>query len=420
MFPRVKGTNDFFPSDFAALAQIIGAMSRACNTYGFSQVMAPSIETVKLLTAKSGEETKSQMFLLEKRSTEENALKYDLTVPITRMFVSKQKELSKPVKWFSVDRMWRYEAPQQGREREFFQISIENYGTDKPESDAEIINLCIDCLLAAGLKESDFTLKVNHRKLLEGILSGIVPKGKIEAAMRIIDKSAKLEESQFFAEMEKAGIDNTKAAQIQHATQINGTLAEVEKKINQHLKLNELAMEGWKSLKIALGMVKHKNVRIDLSVARGLAYYTGCVFEAHDNEGLFRALCGGGRYDQLVELCGGEPCPATGFAIGYSTLSLLLQHYKRFPAPALGPDYYIAPLNEEMLPEALKIAHELRKKHTVDVDSMRRKISKQFDYANAIGAKKVIVIGPEELKSKKFTVKDMKTGKEEKKKLSEL
>jgi histidyl-tRNA synthetase len=420
MFQRVKGTNDFFPSDFAALAHVIAMMSRACQKYGFSQVIAPSIETLKLLAAKSGEEVKEQIFLLEKKGSEELGLKFDLTVPMTRMFVSKQRELPKPVKWFSVDRMWRYEAPQKGREREFFQISIESFGSDKPEADAETINLCIDCLLATGLTPKDFTLRINHRKLLEGILMDIVPKGKLDAALRIIDKGSRLEDQEYFAEMKKIGIDNVKAERAKHATEINGAIAEVEKKINQHLQLNETARQGLHNLKAVLGMVKHDNVRVDLSIARGLAYYTGCVFEAHDSEGLFRALCGGGRYDQLVQLLGGEPCPATGFAIGYSTLSLLLQHRKRLPAAVPGPDYYIVPVTEDMIPEALRIAHHLRANHTVDVDLLRRKISKQFDYANSIGTRKVIVVGPEELKSKKFTVKDMKTGKEEKKKLSEL
>ncbi len=420
MFPRVKGTNDFFPSDFALLAHMMGQMSVACQKYGYCQVMAPSIETIKLLTAKSGEEVKSQIFVLEKKGSEEAGLKFDLTVPMTRMFVSKQRELPKPVKWFSVDRMWRYEAPQKGREREFFQISIEQFGSDKPEADAEIINLCIDCLLATGLTHKDFTLKINHRKLLEGILMDLVPEGKLDAAIRIIDKGSKIEDKQFFDEMRAIGIDNVKAERIKHATEINGTLAEVEKKIGQHLELNELAQQGLKNLKEALGLVAHPNVTIDLSIARGLAYYTGCVFEAHDNEGAFRALCGGGRYDQLVQLLGGEACPATGFAIGFSTLSLLLQHLKRIPDLAIGPDYFIAPINENLLPEALDIANQLRKKYSVEVDVMRRKISKQFDYANSIGAKNVLVVGPEELKTKKFTVKDMKTGKEVKRKLSDL
>lgn len=420
MFPRVKGTNDFFPGDFAALAQTAGKMSAVCQKYGFRQVMAPSIETIKLLTAKSGEEKKDQIFVLEKRSTEELGLKFDLTVPMTRMFVSKQKELPKPVKWFSVDRMWRYEAPQKGREREFFQISVEHFGSSNPEADADVINMMIDCYLALGLKPADFVLKINHRTLLEGILTDLVPQGKLDAAMRLVDKSSGIEDKQFFDEMHAAGIENVKAERIKHAIEINGTIAEVEKKITQHLELNETARQGLKNLKDVLGMVKHQNIRVDLSVARGLAYYTGCVFEAFDTSGEFRALGGGGRYDQLVQLLGGEQCPATGFAIGYSTLALLLEKKKLLPAPQLGPDYYIAPIHENLIPDALKIAHELRAKHTVDVDMMRRKLSKQFDYANSIGAKKVIVIGPEELKTKKFTVKDMTTGKEEKKKLSEL
>jgi histidyl-tRNA synthetase len=420
MFQRVKGTNDFYPNDYSAHQEVMGKMAKVCNNYGFLPVLTPSMETFRLLSAKSGEEVKSQIFMLEKRGAEELSLKPELTPGMTRMFAATQRQTPKPVKWYSVDRMWRYEAPQKGREREFFQISVEQFGSEKPEADAEIINLFIDCLLSTGLKPKDFTLKINHRQLLTGILEDIIPKPKMEAVMRIIDKSSKLEERQYFDEMAHAGISQPKAESIRHATEISGTLADVEKKITKHLKLNTTAQQGWNTLKAVLKLVKHDNVRIDLSTARGLAYYTGAVFEAYDNEGLFRALGGGGRYDQLVQLFGGEACPATGFAIGYSTLSLILQHKKLFPKPGIGPDFFIAPVNEEMIPEALKIAHQLRQKYSVDIDLMRRKIGKQFEYANSINAKKVLVIGPEELKSKKFTIKDMKTGKEEKKKLSEL
>lgn len=420
MFQRVKGTNDFYPTDYSAHQEIMGKMAKVCGSYGFLPVLTPAIESFKLLSAKSGSEVKSQIFMLEKRGAEELSLKPELTPGITRMFVATQRQTPKPVKRYSVDRMWRYEAPQKGREREFFQISAEQFGSEKPEADAEIINMFIDCLLSTGLKPKDFTLKINHRQLLAGILEELVPKPKMEAVMRVIDKSSRLEERQYLEEMAHAGISQPKAESIRHATEISGSLAEVEKKITRHLKLSPTAQQGWNNLKAALKLVKHDNVRIDLSIARGLAYYTGAVFEAFDNEGLFRALGGGGRYDQLVQLFGGEACPATGFAIGYSTLSLLLQHKKLFPKPIPGPDYFIAPVNEEMIPEALKIAHQLRQNHSVDIDLMRRKISKQFEYANSISAKKVIVVGPEELKSKKFTIKDMKTGKEEKKKLSEL
>jgi histidyl-tRNA synthetase len=420
MFQRVKGTNDFYPADSIALQMIMSRMACVCEKYGFGQVLTPSMEMIKTLAAKSGEEIKSQIFVMEKKGAEEIGLKFDLTVPMTRMFIEKQRETAKPVKWYSIDRMWRYEAPQKGREREFFQVSAENFGSDKPEADAEIINMLIDCLLSTGLKAKDFTLKINHRKLLEGILQKIVPKNKMEAAMRIVDKSSRLDEKEYFMETEKAGISDPVAEQIRHAITIKGDISSVEKQINKHLELNEVAQEGLKNLKQVLSMTKHDNIIVDLSIARGLAYYTGCVFEAFDTDGLFRALGGGGRYDQLVQLLGGESCPATGFGIGYSTLSLLLQHKKIFPNIKPGPDFYVAPINEEMIPEALKIAAQLRQKYSVDIDLMRRKIGKQFEYANSIGAKKVIVIGPEELKSKKLTIKDMKTGKEEKKKVSEL
>jgi histidyl-tRNA synthetase len=420
MFARVKGTNDLYPADTALFQYTLGTMHKTCVKYGFQPVFAPSIESIKLLTAKSGEETKNQIFVLEQKGAEENGLKFDLTVPITRMFTAKQKELPKPVKWFSTDKMWRYEAPQKGREREFYQISVEQFGSDKPEADAEIINLFIDCLKSVGLKDKDFTLKVSHRQLLEGILLDIVPKGKTEAAMRVIDKLSKIDEQTYFKEMKDIGVGNAAAERIRHAVSINGSVKDVAKKIQQHLKLNELAQQGLKNLQAVFKFVKHDNVVVDLSIARGLAYYTGCVFEAFDNAGEFRALGAGGRYDQLVQLLGGEACPATGFAIGYSTVSLLLQHKKIVPELGLGPDYYVIPVKEDVLPEAFELAHKLRETYSVDIDIMGRNLGKQFNYANSIGAKHVIVVGPEEIKSKKFTVKNMKTGKEEKKKLSEF
>ena len=152
-FQRVKGTNDFFPRESAILQYVLGTMANVCQRYGFRHVTVPAIETMKCLTAKSGEELKNQLFTLQKRGSEEIGLRFDLTVPMTRMFVSKQRELVKPTKWFTADVMWRYEAPQKGREREFYQISVENFGPETPESDSEIIDLLYDCLSALGLKD---------------------------------------------------------------------------------------------------------------------------------------------------------------------------------------------------------------------------------------------------------------------------
>ena len=163
-----------------------------------------------------------------------------------------------------------------------------------------------------------------------------------------------------------------------------------------------------------MNLLDGKYVKFDVSVARGLAYYTGTVFEVYDKEEKFRALAGGGRYDNLVELYGGSPAYATGFAMGYSTLSLLLEEKNLLPKPDLGVDYFIVIIGEEVKEEALKIIKQLRKKYSVDYDLSGRKIKKQMDYADSIRAKKVIFIGEDEIKSGMLTVKEMKTGKQSK------
>lgn len=419
MFRRVKGTTDFFPEDHALLKHVLSTYCSVAKKYGFQHVTSPALETLKCLTAKSGKEITEQIFLLEKRGAEELGLRFDLTIPMTRMFVSRQRELPKPVKWYTADRMWRYESPQQGREREFFQLSVESFGSDKPESDAELINMAQDCLLALGLKEKDFIIKVNHRKLLEGILQELIPKNKLEGVIQVVDKTERITQAQFVAELKKAGVGEATAKKIHKTVSVKDKPSNAFKKI-EAFKLNSLAKQGLEELKKILALVKHPNVLVDLSTARGLAYYTGFVFEAYDAKESIRSLLGGGRYDNLVEMLGGQPCPATGFAIGYSTVKVFLEQKKLVPKPVLGPDFFVAVVNEDVLADALEVCHELRQKFVVDIDLMRRKLGKQFDHANTLGAKNVIVVGPEELKKGVFTIKNMRTGKESKKSVKEL
>ena len=191
---------------------------------------------------------------------------------------------------------------------------------------------------------------------------------------------------------------------------LNGKIPQEE---FEKLRMNKLAKEGLEELKAVFSLVPKEFVKLDLSTARGLSYYTGNVFEAFDKEGKFRSIAGGGRYDNLVEQYGGEKTPATGFAIGYSTLSLLLQEKKRMPKPDKGVDFFIAVINDQVREKAFKICSELRKRYSVEIDLMRRPLSKQLDYANTIKAKKVIFAGPDELKKGNVKVKNMESGKEE-------
>jgi len=329
------------------------------------------------------------------------------------MFVAKQKELAKPAKWFAIDRMWRYESPQKGRQREFYQLSVELFGSNTPESDAQCINLLLSCMKAAGLTSKDITLKINNRKLLEGLLLEIVNQEKLADVVRVIDKSSKISPLEFVEELRKLKIEDQKIEVIKKIIACKGK-PDILKTIRNELQPNALATEGLEELEKTLQFVDEEFVTIDLSIARGLAYYTGNVYECFDKEGKYRSLAGGGRYDELVQLMGGEPCPATGMAIGLETLQLLLQEKGLLKSASIGPEYYIAPVNESMIPKALEIAEKLREKATVDIDLMRRKLGKQFEYANSIGAKNIVIVGEKDLAEGKVTIRALGSGEEEK------
>jgi histidyl-tRNA synthetase len=269
-------------------------------------------------------------------------------------------------------------------------------------------------LKSLGLTERDFFVKLNNRKLLEGLLLKFVDEKKIDSIIRIIDKRAKVKEDEFNDLLVETGIPLKDISKIKKILAAD-TIEKVEK-----LEKNAIAKDGFEELKAVYMLLDPKFVKIDLSTARGLAYYTNTVFEIFDSKQEFRSICGGGRYDNLVELFGGQPAPATGFAMGLSTLLLLLNKKKLVPKVSLAPDYYVAAVSENVMPQALKIVAELRKKYSVETDFLRRNLSKQISYAGTINAKKLVVIGENEVKSGKVKVKDLATGNEEEKLISEL
>lgn len=408
-----KGMEDMYAEDKAVQQKIFQVFNDVATRYGYNEVDSPAMESFKLLSAKSGEEIKEQIFMIEKRGAESLGLRFDLTVPITRLFVTKQREMVKPVKWFSVNKMWRYEAPQKGRLREFNQLSVELFGSARPEADAELLNMIIDIMTGLGLTDKDFYIKINNRKLLEGILLTIIKKNQLDAVTRVIDKWKKLTDNEFEQELLDLGLDNFKVERIRHAIQFNGKPSKVIKEIRQHFaEIPEETKKGIDEMENICKLVSEKFIVLDLSVARGLAYYTGTVFEVFDRKEKFRSMAGGGRYDNMVELFGGESCPATGFAIGEAVTKLVLKELNKLPEPGIEPDYFISIVSQDVMPEAMKLAKKLRKKYKVDIDLMGRKVKKQFEYAKSIGAKKIIVLGPDEIKAKEYKVRNMTTGKE--------
>jgi histidyl-tRNA synthetase len=381
--------------------------------FGFREIETPAIETTSLLCEKEGNEIKQQIFTLEKKGKEEFGLRFDMTVPSARMFIAKQKELAKPVKWFYITRMWRYEQPQKGRLREFYQFGIECFGSDKADADAEVIRVAIDALLAFGLKKGDFFVRVNNRNLLQGLIEKLGV-GNINEVITIIDKVSKLSENEFIAELEKAKLTQKQITEIDKIIKT--------KDLKSLKNLNEAAQQGLKQLQEVIGLLEDRKdfIRIDLSTARGLAYYTGTVFEIFDKDMKYRAICGGGRYDNMISQFGGEKTPATGFGMGFATLQLLLEEKMLLPSSDLGVDYYIAPVNPAVKEKAIEIATKLRGTYSVEVDLMERNLKNQFDYANRINAKKIVIVGEKDLKEGKVTVREMGSGKEEKVNLSDL
>ncbi|MDP6293752.1 MAG: histidine--tRNA ligase [Candidatus Woesearchaeota archaeon] len=411
-----KGMKDYYPEEKAVREKMYATFKARAKAYGFQEVEMPVMETIENLTAKSGPDKKSQIFVLEKRSNEQLGLRFDLTIPMTRLFVAKQKELPKPVKWFCVDKNWRYEAPQKGRLREFYQFGVEVFGSESPRVDAEVINLVIDCMQAFGITEKDVVMKVNSRKLLEGLLQAFVPPKKMVEVIRAIDQAEGKEEGTLKQALKDIGVENDEIIKL---ASIKGTMQEVASQI-ENCDITEEGKEELEKMKQACALIPKEWVEVNLGLARGLDYYTGIVFEAFDKAGDLRALAGGGRYDALTTLLGGEDTPATGFGFGILPFSIYLEEKGLLPNTGFVIEYFVAPVDEAVVPEAFRIAEKLRKKFNVEVDLSGRKLGKQFEYAASIGAKKIIVVGSRDLEKGLVTVRDLAKGKEEQVKVDDL
>ncbi len=405
-YKSVKGTRDFSPEYMKARKKLFDSFNSIASSYGFSEVETPAMEELKLLTAKSGDEIKSQIFVMEKRSNEEIGLRFDMTVPIARLFIEKQKEIAKPVKWSYAARMWRYEAPQKGRLREFYQMGVELFGSNKIQSDAEVISIGIDTLKSFGLKDSDFVIKINNRELIEGIFTsiGIENQEDLEQAMRAIDKKSKISDEAFDEEL--SFLEDTQKERVKEFLAIK-SFSELR---SQFPEMNEMAQKGIDDLENLFSLLeateKDSYVEFCPEVARGLAYYTGTVFECFDRDGKFRAILGGGRYDKMVEIFGGQSTPATGFAMGDVVIELFLKEKGLWEEEPRKVDYYVAPVNKDYVELAFSVADRIRKSgNTVEMDLLDRKLGKQFAYAQNI-TNKILVVG-DEAKEGKVILKDL-------------
>lgn len=396
----VKGTVDFYPDLMAYRLWMYNHLRAVSESFGYQEWEGPMIEPLELYAAKSGEElVKKQSFVFEDRGGNMVTLRPELTPTLARMVASKQNELVFPLRWWSYGPMWRYERPQRGRTREFFQWNIDLIGVDSPEADAELAAVGASLLQRLGLAPAQVQVLVNNRRLVDNELAEIgIPPEKRPEIFRLIDRRDKMAPEAWETNAWELGLSPNQYEEL-------CALLENE----ENWKKSEELVRFFETLE-AMGLREY--VRYAPEVIRGLDYYTGTVFEARDFDGEFRAIFGGGRYDNLVGAVGGQPLPGVGFAMGDKVIELVLQKFQRRP---LGADLLNAPVlvtvfGEEMLSESFALAGELRQSGLkVAVYPVADKLAKQLKYADRISSPVAVVLGPDELAKGMVQVKNLQT-----------
>jgi histidyl-tRNA synthetase len=382
---RLPGFRDFYPEECAFRNYLFESWRRVARSFGFQEYDGPTLEPAELYKRKSGEELKTQLFRFIDQGDRDVCMRPEMTPTLARLVAARSREYRKPIKWFSISPFFRFEKPQKGRLREFYQINCDIIGDDSPAADAELIALAVALHRALGLTEEDFFVRVNNRNLWADFLTKRQrPIERLSEFLSIIDKLEREKEEVTALKLESFQID----------------LAEVR----EFVRTPAASVPGFGDLFRELqwrGLEKF--VELDLTIVRGLDYYTGLVFEIFDRKKENRALAGGGRYDNLLSVIsdGEADLPAAGFAIGDVTFANLLQeldHTRKQIEEALRvpTDAFIVVADETRRPEAIELAFALRQSGMiVDYSLAPAKVGRQFQQAETVGAKYAVVIGQE-------------------------
>jgi len=400
----VKGTRDFYPEEMAIRSWLYKTIQSVSESFGYQEYDGPFLERIDLYAAKSGEElVKEQSFVFQDRGGDDIALRPELTPTLARMVAQKQNALTFPLRWWSFGPFWRYERPQKGRTREFFQWNIDLIGAETPEADAELVGVCAKFFETVGLGPDQVHILVNDRELIDRLLAELeISLDRKRDVFRLIDRREKMSAAEWKAyALEEMGLTSAQFNGIQEILR-DGDLW----KRSPNLVRFFAALE-------AMGAQDY--VRFDAQIIRGLDYYTGIVFEAKDQDKEGRSILGGGHYGNLVGDVGGNPLPGVGFAMGDVMAALVLEKYGCLPKMAISPaSVMVTIFDEERLPGALKLAAELRSgglKVFTYPDPI--KLQKQLKYADRMGARLVLIMGPDEETKRQVTIKDLKNRTQE-------
>lgn len=421
-FSALPGFRDFGPDDFAVRAHIMRMWREVARRYGFQEYDGPPLESLDLYVEKSGPEIVQQLYNFTDKGGREVALRPEMTPTLARMVGARANGLRKPVKWFAIPQLFRYERAQRGRLREHFQLNLDIVGEESVAADAELLAAAIDTLRAFGLSADDFVARVSDRRLLRALLLNAgVPEDRLPRVYNIVDKLERESreriaerlsgEANLAPEVVEATLGIFRHTGFEAVREAYGGTPEVRGEIERMGEF--LALLG------AMGLDRF--VRFDLSVVRGLAYYTGIVWELFDARGELRAIAGGGRYDGLLRQVSGVDLPALGFGMGDVVLRELLADRGLLPDSVSSLDFYLVAVTPEQRDATLDLAHRLRDAgHSVEYGLRHQAVGKQFRNAGAVGARRVVVIGPDELAEGVAVVREMESGVERRVPLSEL
>lgn len=393
MVERLRGFRDFYPEEQEIRSEIFATMKGACKLFGFKEIDAPSVENVELFANKSGMEIMNQMFSFRDKGEREVTLIPEFTPTLARM-VSARKDLVKPLKWFSVEKFWRYEEPQSGRFREFYQLNADILGSESYLADAEIASLAGYILKKLGIGGVT-KLKISSRILVDRLISRLIGERK-EEVYYLLDRWTKMTKDEREAYASERGIDPGVISSLSDGSALKDVEDPELERLNKIIDYVKSSADA--------------NIEIDLKIVRGIAYYTGFVFEASDTEEKFRSILGGGRYDDIIEQLGGEKTPATGFAAGDAVLENILKVKGKWVRDK-EKKVFLAPIDQPGSRYAIRVARVLREMGIgVDLNVTDRGISKQLDYASKMGYEFVVILGENESKRESLSIKSLSSG----------
>ncbi len=398
----LPGFRDFYPEDLSLRNHIFATWRSVAARYGFEEYDGPPLEALELYTKKSGDEIVQQLYTFRDKGDRDVALRPEMTPTLARMVAARVQALKKPIRWFSIPQLFRYERQQRGRLREHFQLNMDIIGEASPLADAELMAAAVDIMRALGLGPNDVQLRISDRRALKALL---VRRGVTEAqlpvAFAVIDRSERVPQNVLEEMLKEAGYGKKESAAVFEIAALRGPAA-IESAGDEGVPLYHVQQ----SLQF-MGLGEF--VSIDLTIVRGLAYYTGLVWELFDTQKQLRAIAGGGRYDGLLDQ------PALGFGMGDVVLGELLKERGVAPKASIELGAFLIAVGGEDVATMLQLAHALRDRGiSVEYGLRHTGVRKQLELASARGAPRAIIIGPEERAANVAVVRDLRTGTEAK------